>query len=770
MRFVTLAAVVFLTSLPLHPQPLPVHPADEAFRCGTDEQTAEKMWERHRWATERAARNPQIAAAVRKSGGLRVERNIVVIETDPINSLFDRPFDLLGKTVSLRREADGGYIASSGPLAYDSDIGPLFHQFEKSNEADWHFRPYQVSSFTFPFGSRTVSELFISAHQRVEIEQPVTAAFEQFSVIEALSIETPVIAPLAQTLANPVRLVPPAVYVKETGGALTITWRTPAPSYFGLDIQLRIEADGDLHFSYQSLQGGSAWGALFVSTGEEAWRSSRSLLATLSDPAGDVDTRVPAQLRDMLDIVGVTFERIGGTGMLEARIRTRGEIRRAELAAPIQFQVGFGLQANQLLDRFLVQVSPVRIDWIRNGTAISRGTHAAWIEGDTVVIRMLQDELIASGPSLWITVTSKSAAQQFNADGVAALATVGEPSAPAAVRFSSLATPRRIDGPLVESFTLPEVNAMAVWEQLSAAYQLDPELIDGVAIYQDHPTDIIFYAGAYAYSGNPGVEGIRYGWSGLNQPRSPALMHMNLYDYGWNSRPDLSVSVINHEFGHRWLYFFPIMENGTRTMSLNPGGGHPAQYVHTPAAFPLYGPADSSVMGGANFRDNGDGTFTSPDVAGYFGYSWHELYLMGLASPDEVQPWFYIANSNPQLGISYSPPPGTTVSGVRRDVTIQQVVDAVGPRRPVAAESQRAFRVLFVLLTRDGSAVTPEVIERLTEHRLGFENSFSRVTGGRGTIMTSFGGESRRRGAVRPSGTSGTGNATQAPVSAGESQ
>jgi hypothetical protein len=758
MRLVLAALVLVLTASSLQAEPLPVIPS-EPFRCGTDEQTDERVRELHRWATERAARDPQVAAAVGKSAGLRVDRNIIVMDTNPINSLFDKPFDLVGKSLTLRREDDGGYIVSSGPLVYDTEVGPLFHQFERSAASDWHFKPYELTSFSFPLGSRTVSALFISSQMRVEVENPMIAEFYQFSLVEALSVEAPVIAPLAQTLAP--RPEPPAVFVKETAEALTITWRSPEASYFGFDVQLRIEPSGDLRFSYHTVKGGHGWGTPLVSTGAEAWRSDRSRVTTLSDPAGDVDSRVPAALREGLDIVEVTVDRIGGTALLEARIRTRGEIRRSGLTAPLLFQVGFGEEANQPLDSYVAQISASRIDLIRNSTGLSRGSFAVRIEGDTVVIRMLQDDLLVSGPSLWLGVTSRSATQSFTADAVSGSMSLGPPAASSSVRFSSLATPARIDGPLVESFTLPDVNVQGVWEQLRAAYGVDPDLIDGVAVYQDHPTDIVLYAGAYAYSGNPGVGGIRAGWSGLNQPRSPALMHMNLYDFGWNSRADYSVSVINHEFGHRWLYFLRIMENGTPTQSLNPGGGHPAQYVHTPAAFEVYGPADASAMGGANFRDNGDGTFSSPDALGYFSYSWHDLYLMGIASPEEVPPWFYIANSNPPLPISYSPPPGTTVSGVRRNVTIQQVIDAIGPRLPVAAESQRAFRVLFVLLTRDGSTVTPEMIDRMNEHRLGFEWAFHRATGGRGTIISAFGGEPRRR-AVRPSG--------GASASAGESQ
>lgn len=206
--------------------------------------------------------------------------------------------------------------------------------------------------------------------------------------------------------------------------------------------------------------------------------------------------------------------------------------------------------------------------------------------------------------------------------------------------------------------------------------------------------------------------------------------------------------MLLHELGHRWLYFFDIMEDGVRSKVLAPQAGHPAQYVHTPAAFRLAGAADSSAMGGAYFTDNRNGTFTSARTRNNVGYSWHELYLMGLAAPEEVTPWFYIANSSPRLGPEYYPLPNRTFRGTRRDVRIDQLLAAMGPRFPAYPDTQRQFRVLYVLMTDAARDVTADELAFLSGLQQDLRNDFATVTGGRASVLTSIEGPSRRRRSV----------------------
>jgi hypothetical protein len=463
-------------------------------------------------------------------------------------------------------------------------------------------------------------------------------------------------------------------------------------------------------------------------------------------------------LHPMLDIQTVTMERIGDSGLISVRITTRGEINRQLIPTntTVRYYVALtDTPADRWRDLVLLDLGRTSHQVYRHVRGWSAGSGIASIGTNEIVLHLLQDDLASVSGPLQVSVGSYTASRGYDADNVTRQIVLEAPALPAEIRLSALGAGVQLDAPVVESFTLSPINVRAVWDQLEAAYGLNPSQIDALAVYQDFPTDIIFYAGAYSTVGNPAVDGIanRSGF-GTIHPRTPALLHMNLFDYGWNATAERSVAVMNHELGHRWLYHFSIMENGLRLRKLNPASAHPAQFVHTPAAFRVYTDRDASTMGGGNFVDNGNGTFTSAFQPGYYGFSWHDLYLMGLATPAEVEPWYYIENSSPALGPAYYPPNNITVSGVRRDVNVQQIIDGMGPRNPDAANSQRNFRVLYVLLTRDGAAVEPSTLQTLHEYRSEFQRAFQTATGDRATVNTYFGLGPRRRGAT-PSSSGG---------------
>jgi hypothetical protein len=118
------------------------------------------------------------------------------------------------------------------------------------------------------------------------------------------------------------------------------------------------------------------------------------------------------------------------------------------------------------------------------------------------------------------------------------------------------------------------------------------------------------------------------------------------------------------------------------------------------------------------------------------GSSWTDLYLMGLAAPEEVPPWFYLAGTN--LAREYWPGEGAVAEGVRHDVTIGQVTSVHGKRSPSAAISDRRFRVLFVLVTEAGQDATEAEVAKVNEWRAVMERNFEAATGGRGMLDTTF--------------------------------
>jgi hypothetical protein len=156
----------------------------------------------------------------------------------------------------------------------------------------------------------------------------------------------------------------------------------------------------------------------------------------------------------------------------------------------------------------------------------------------------------------------------------------------------------------------------------------------------------------------------------------------------------------------------------------------------------VYGAEESSVMGGASFAPQSDGTYRA-HVAN-MGYSWTDLYLMGLAAPEEVPPWFYIAGTD--LPREYWPQEGAIASGEKHDVEVGQIIAAHGPRVPSAAISQRQFRVLFVVVTENGVEATGAEVAKLNEHRALLERNFNLATGGRGRVITTFTRPGKRRG------------------------
>ncbi|MDH3198983.1 MAG: hypothetical protein OEO21_12170, partial [Candidatus Krumholzibacteria bacterium] len=263
----------------------------------------------------------------------------------------------------------------------------------------------------------------------------------------------------------------------------------------------------------------------------------------------------------------------------------------------------------------------------------------------------------------------------------------------------------------------------------------DVAALEGFAIFQNLQTDIWFYAGGYHAGGNSGADGIGFGSSA--SPRSPSLLHVNnIYNYG---PEDWLMTVLNHELGHRWLYHFTIDEGGSPSNILNPTGSHPAGWVHTPAIQPVYKPLDYSVMGGSNWNDNGDGTFSSPLQinGGSNGYTWHELYLMGLADPAEVTDWWYIQDAIPALPNAYWAPNGTTVLGQRVPVNLSQVIAEEGPRFPAYPGTIQDFLTPIVMVSRPG-AFTQAEIDTMEDVCGIWETRFDTATSGRGSLRCNF--------------------------------
>jgi hypothetical protein len=202
---------------------------------------------------------------------------------------------------------------------------------------------------------------------------------------------------------------------------------------------------------------------------------------------------------------------------------------------------------------------------------------------------------------------------------------------------------------------------------------------------------------------------------------------MNDYNY--------AMSQVGHELGHRWAANARAIVNGD-TIDLGPT--HWTTGLHLPAAFPFSNPQEADAMGGSTWKDNGDGTFTQLDRDYYSpakGWSWFALYLMGLAKPEEVQPFFILRNLE---RTGQSDAQGHPIfRGTKVPITIQDVIAAIGPRSPDFDHSQKAFNTAMVVMTMPGKQPSADLIMTANNISERWIKYWSKTTGGRSTMTVS---------------------------------
>jgi hypothetical protein len=192
-----------------------------------------------------------------------------------------------------------------------------------------------------------------------------------------------------------------------------------------------------------------------------------------------------------------------------------------------------------------------------------------------------------------------------------------------------------------------------------------------------------------------------------------------------------AMSQIAHEVGHRWAAFVSA-KVGRETIEL--GDPHWAFGLQARAAFPYRRPTEASIMGGGVWQDNFDGTYTQLDDNYYVpatGWSYLDLYLMGLVSPAEVPDFFLLRNVVP-VGKDANGHP--IFKADRTKITIQDVIADEGPRLPAVDKSQRHFNTGMVMVVQHGAQPSPELIERTEAIRKLWIEYFSMTTGRRASM------------------------------------
>jgi hypothetical protein len=261
---------------------------------------------------------------------------------------------------------------------------------------------------------------------------------------------------------------------------------------------------------------------------------------------------------------------------------------------------------------------------------------------------------------------------------------------------------------------------------------------DGLSIFTEHVLTTNFLSNQISISNH--IEGIGmplydFGAAFGTTGRLQSLVNMD----GLAKYPDdplqrffgesSSAALLAHEFGHRWLAN-SLIRNAAGNLSLDLLGrdfNHWSFFVDT----------DGSVMEGNDIADLGDGAFRT--VGAVERFSLLDQYAMGLVDQTQVPPFFYVQNPVnvvPARSRASLPLTGVTFNGVRRDVTIEDVIAVAGPRRPSAAESPKTLRHAFVYVTFYGSPVEAAAVSKIDRMRLAFEQFVSAATGSRLSVET----------------------------------
>jgi len=192
---------------------------------------------------------------------------------------------------------------------------------------------------------------------------------------------------------------------------------------------------------------------------------------------------------------------------------------------------------------------------------------------------------------------------------------------------------------------------------------------------------------------------------------------------------DSTISLLGQESGHRWLAFLRFRDaDGKRSDEL---------LGRDQAHWSFFFDSDASYMEGNNIEDLGGGAFRT--IATVSRYSLLDQYAMGLVSPSQVPPFFYVeapTNIVPEREREDAPDTGVTFNGTKREVRIEDVIATMGRREPSSGSSARTHRQAFVYIVSNGRTLEQGQVDKLDRIRREWASAFRTATNSRMTLET----------------------------------
>jgi uncharacterized protein (TIGR03437 family) len=132
--------------------------------------------------------------------------------------------------------------------------------------------------------------------------------------------------------------------------------------------------------------------------------------------------------------------------------------------------------------------------------------------------------------------------------------------------------------------------------------------------------------------------------------------------------------------------------------------------------------SEASLLEGERIADQGAGVsprfLTTGTVEGYAPL---DQYLMGFRAAKDVPDTFLVTNYPPLISPQAHPARGVGFDGTRRNISINEIIQAEGRRTPDYTVAQRRFRFAFILVVAQGSQPSADDLTQLDTYRQQFE-------------------------------------------------
>ncbi|MBM3755714.1 MAG: hypothetical protein FJW38_17225 [Acidobacteria bacterium] len=186
---------------------------------------------------------------------------------------------------------------------------------------------------------------------------------------------------------------------------------------------------------------------------------------------------------------------------------------------------------------------------------------------------------------------------------------------------------------------------------------------------------------------------------------------------------DTGMTVVAHEAGHLFLAFVSVRD--AANPALRPMLGR--QGFHWNFRFN----SEASILEGNRIQDNGENAQPRfATVATVEGFSPLDQYLMGVRAPEEVPPTFLVEGASISPGI-VDPRVGVAFGGVRRNVTVDDLIAVEGRRVPDHTVEQRRYRIAFILIVPEDTEPSAADVAKLERYRAEFSEAYGRFSEGR---------------------------------------